>query len=200
MKGTKVCITCGKEKPATPDFFSTTHPGSTGLRNECKVCRSARNFISKIDKALASNKRISAKQLETYEQKKDYLAFVMSTDRQLELERSKQRRDEAAVQNMQITEPIKKIMQLYKEAALETKQPFTVDELTTLQRGDVPHTISTENNIKLAAAMLLEVAYKQHLNIAESIAFDLEDTDYLENKYGQEYVTVLNLLHVLIVS
>ena len=83
MKGTKVCITCGKEKPATPDFFSTTHPGSTGLRNECKVCRSARNFISKIDKALASNKRISAKQLETYEQKKDYLAFVMSTDRQI---------------------------------------------------------------------------------------------------------------------
>ena len=164
------------------------------------MCRSARNFISKIDKALASNKRISAKQLETYEQKKDYLAFVMSTDRQLELERSKQRRDEAAVQNMQITEPIKKIMQLYKEAALETKQPFTVDELTTLQRGDVPHTISTDNNIKLAAAMLLEVACKQHLNIAESIAFDLEDADYLENKYGQEYIAALNLLHALIIS
>lgn len=37
----KTCTKCGKTKPATPDFFSRTARGPTGLLPRCKTCMKA---------------------------------------------------------------------------------------------------------------------------------------------------------------
>ena len=39
MYDTKVCSTCGKEKPMTEEFFGRHNSTSDGFRNECKECR-----------------------------------------------------------------------------------------------------------------------------------------------------------------
>lgn len=37
---TKICTKCGKEYPATPEFWSRDMMGSLGLKSQCKLCRS----------------------------------------------------------------------------------------------------------------------------------------------------------------
>lgn len=40
--GLKVCTKCGKELPATPEFFTRKKHSPTGLSTECKECKKAR--------------------------------------------------------------------------------------------------------------------------------------------------------------
>jgi len=40
MSNNKVCIRCGTEKPATPEFFYRDNRRSDGLHVYCKVCKS----------------------------------------------------------------------------------------------------------------------------------------------------------------
>lgn len=79
---TKVCTNCGRELPATTEYFYIRKDNKDGLRNDCKAChneRSRQYRENNKDKLLdynrkyyiENNKQILQKKKEYYEQNKD---------------------------------------------------------------------------------------------------------------------------------
>lgn len=60
---TKICTHCGKEKPATPEFFARQKIGKYGLRADCKECHYERERIRNANKPKGEQPRKSSKVL-----------------------------------------------------------------------------------------------------------------------------------------
>lgn len=59
----KICTHCGKEKPATPEFFARQKIGKYGLRADCKECHYERERIRNANKPKGERPRKSSKVL-----------------------------------------------------------------------------------------------------------------------------------------
>ena len=56
---TQVCTTCGREFPATVEYFHKHKLGKHGLREECKFCRAEKNFEKDDDYAVNTDSSVT---------------------------------------------------------------------------------------------------------------------------------------------